>query len=483
MDKITFKSLFSAFPVPLAFITTADCTIEMANPAMLELWERDASVVGTPYHRTLPPARIAELRPYIEQVERTGLGCAHEASGSVHATSATGFRELYYNFVFTPVKDGDGMLMGIAISGSDITGGPVRGNRGTEHCGWECSDMGSAMLGIFDHDLISDEIYIDQRIRDLFGLVHTDPVGPMEFLEAVHPLDRPSVEEQLQAAKSLHGGPGDLLTEFRVIGIHDAKLRWVRMAGRVFFNESNEPSGIMGTLHETTAEREQLQQKNNFIGMVSHELKTPLTSLKGYLQLMRSRTGVVDDHFLSTFFLRADRQIAKMTGTITSLLDVSRLDSGRLPLNCCRLDLSLLVGSVIGEYRELFPDHHLEYGCGCGLYVYADADKVAQVLVNILDNAIKFSPFGNVITIRCEPAADQILVRIEDRGTGIGPADVPLIFDRFHRAAGIDHMRISGFGIGLYLCAEIIRMHEGRIWAESELGKGTALSFTLPVCP
>jgi two-component system sensor histidine kinase VicK len=215
--------------------------------------------------------------------------------------------------------------------------------------------------------------------------------------------------------------------------------------------------------------------------MVSHELKTPLTSVVSYVQISKKRADQNKDSIASGMLERAGKQLSKMTRMINGFLNVSRLESGRIQIDHSPFDLALLMREVQEETLATIFSHAFEFEPAAEIWVNADRDKISQVFTNLISNAVKYSPAGSTVYIACQTIDNKAQISVRDEGMGISDADLPRLFERYYRVkeAVINH--ISGFGIGLYLCSELIKRHGGDIWAESETGKGSTFYFTLPI--
>ena len=220
------------------------------------------------------------------------------------------------------------------------------------------------------------------------------------------------------------------------------------------------------------------KKKDEFIALASHELKTPLTTLSGYLQLLE-RTN--QDENGTRFLQKSLQQVNKLNNLITDLLDVAKIEAGKLMLNREVFDLAELSAEIAENYNHLQKTHRIEMITSPSepLLVYADRQRIEQVLINFLSNAVKYSPGQHHVDIRLTKDPFGAAVIVEDKGMGLSQADQQQLFTRFYRAG--DNPSIPGLGIGLYLCKEIIERHNGRIGVESEPGKGAAFYFTLPL--
>lgn len=239
--------------------------------------------------------------------------------------------------------------------------------------------------------------------------------------------------------------------------------------------------GVSKIARDITEQKRDDQRKNDFIGMASHELKTPLTSLIALIQVLQIKLKNGPDDFVTNALAKAAQQGRKMTSLINGFLNVSRLESGKLVIEKQTFDLTDLIREMIGDIRMAVSSHSFVFDPLSEVKVLADRDKIGAVISNLLSNAVKYSPKGNLVTVTCERNDIEVIISVRDEGLGISPQDLPKLFDRYYRVASEHTRHISGFGVGLYLSAEIIERHEGRIWVESEKGAGSAFYFALPL--
>jgi PAS domain S-box-containing protein len=239
--------------------------------------------------------------------------------------------------------------------------------------------------------------------------------------------------------------------------------------------------GVSKIARDISEQKRDEQRKNDFIGMASHELKTPLTSLIALVQVLQLKLKDSSDTFVPSALQKVSHQARKMTSLINGFLNVSRLESGKLIIEKQAFDLTDLIREQIGDIRMTVSQHQFVFEPAAEIRVVADRDKIGSVISNLLSNAVKYSPKGNLVTIKHELKGDQVWVSVQDEGIGIRPQDKEKLFDRYYRVDSEHTKHISGFGVGLYLSAEIIERHDGRIWVESEQGVGSTFYFTLPV--
>jgi len=222
-------------------------------------------------------------------------------------------------------------------------------------------------------------------------------------------------------------------------------------------------------------------ESKEYIGMVCHELKTPLTSLNAIIQLLDKKIGPNRDQKIHENIARADAQIRKMGKLINSFLSEQVIDTGDICLNCERFKLNHLVGEVAEQFRSMSSSHMIIQDCAETIVVNADREKLGCVLSNILSNAIKYSPGEKFVYVKCFSTCKNVFVRIRDEGMGIDAKYINRIFDRGFRVYEGNAGKIHGSGIGLYLSAAIVKKHGGKIWAESIAGQGSTFYFSLPL--
>lgn len=322
-----------------------------------------------------------------------------------------------------------------------------------------------------------DRIFVTSaKLKEFFGFLPHEDVPYEAAMNQIHPDYRQAAADLVESAFT-KGTRFDM--EYPIIGHHDGKIRWVRGIGEMQQREGKD--FFTGVLHEITEKKQDEIRKNDFIGMVSHELKTPLTSMKGYIQMLIMKLKQQEDPFVIGALEKANAQASKMTGMINGFLNISRLESGKIHIDLKQFDLAMLIKEAQEEAEATISSHTIIFEPVETTFVSADRDKIGQVIHNLISNAVKYSVAGSVINVACIRDHNLATFSVKDRGMGIKPEDLSKIFDRYYRVEGSHMYSISGFGIGLYICSEIIHRHHGRIWAESEFEKGSTFSFSLPL--
>jgi PAS domain S-box-containing protein len=258
----------------------------------------------------------------------------------------------------------------------------------------------------------------------------------------------------------------------------DGSVIWCQVTS-ILFTDKEETLGY--TIIEDITEQYKLRkQKEEFISVASHELKTPVTSLKATLQVLNrvlAKEGGVSEQ-LRRLSNTAEKNTAKLTFLIADLLNVTKIEQGQLALNRTSFPVSEMIESCC-SHIELEGTYQLQIEGDSSTLIFADQQKIEQVLVNLVNNAIKYAPKSLVITLRVEQLPSAAKITVTDQGPGIAPENLSQLFDRYFRVDD-QKQQTSGLGLGLYISAEIIRRHEGEMGVNSEVGKGASFWFTLP---
>ncbi len=343
----------------------------------------------------------------------------------------------------------------------------------------------AAELGTWDFNPLTKELILDDRCKALFGFSSFQEMDLNQYLDVIHPDDRDQLGETTKEALSGTTTNGEFEEEFRVID-RNKKQKWIKSKGKVYFNDEGIAARFVGTSLDITdqkthdeAIKELLAQKDDFISIASHELKTPITTLKASIQLIHRMKDNPSPHKLPGLIETASKNLDKVNVLVEGLLNVSQLKHGQLYLNKKQFILS-------EEIKQCYDHIHAE-----GVYriimegdlkiqVFADPERVDQVVINFINNAIKYAPESKEIKINIEKTEGMAKVSIIDKGPGISSENLSLVFERHYR---IDTRgsRSSGLGLGLYICGEIIKKHGGQIGVDSEIDKGSTFWFTIPL--
>jgi two-component system CheB/CheR fusion protein len=343
----------------------------------------------------------------------------------------------------------------------------------------------AAGLGTWDYNPLTDELILDQRSKEMMGLSSVDAIDYKVFVDLIHEEDRVYVAEALKGALAgLYNG--EFEKEFRTEETKWKKTKWIRFKGKAYFNMLGNAYRFVGTSLDITAQKlhdestlELLKQKDDFISIASHELKTPITSLKASLQLISRMKNNPSPKILNSLIDVSARSLDKVSVLIEDLLNASRFNQGHLHLNRARFVLSKSIEDCCYHVRMGGVYNIITEG-DLLLEVFADAGRIDQVMANFVNNAIKYAPEVHDIHVYIEKVNDMAKVSVRDGGPGIAADKLPHLFDRYFRV-DTTGLQYSGLGLGLYICAEIIKKNDGEIGVDSVLGEGSTFWFTLPL--
>ncbi len=245
-------------------------------------------------------------------------------------------------------------------------------------------------------------------------------------------------------------------------------------------DENGKLVGYVAANKDITDRKKLEERKDDFVALASHELKTPLTSLKIFAQVLEQRFKKLKDEIAMKQLASMNRQIDKLTELITGLLDVSRAQMGKIDYRKDQFAIDELIYETIENIGRVYKSHDIIITGKSGVQVMADWDRISQVLTNLTTNAIKYSPEGKQVELKVEKHKGEVVVSVKDHGIGISVADQRKIFDRFFQADHPYSKTLPGLGLGLYISKEIIDRHGGKIWVESIPSKGSTFYFSLP---
>jgi PAS domain S-box-containing protein len=372
----------------------------------------------------------------------------------------------------TPLRDAKGRIIGGINMLLDIT----ERKQAEETRARLAAIVESSDDAIISKDLNGVITSWNEGAERLFGYTAREAIG--EPITMLIPPDRQD-EEPAILARIRHG---ERIEHFETVRRRkDGMLLDISLTISPIVDSWGTVVGASKIARDITAQRALARQKDEFLGIASHELKTPVTGIKGYAQLLERRFRAVGDATATGMLGKLGGQIDKLTGLIEDLLDVTRIESGKLPFRPAPFDLNELIVEIIEEIQRTTDRHVIVSEFAASVTLVADRERVGQVLTNLLTNAIKYSPQADRIVVRTARDGESIVTFVQDFGIGIPARMRPHVFDRFFRVDGEARAGYSGLGLGLYIAAEFVRRHGGAIWVESEEGKGTTMAFSLPL--
>jgi signal transduction histidine kinase len=262
----------------------------------------------------------------------------------------------------------------------------------------------------------------------------------------------------------------------------DGKTLHLQISSAPIHNRGGKIIAAASIIADITAQKELEARKDDFVNMASHELKTPITSMKLYVDTLLMRLKKTDDAKAQKILAGIKGQTERLQELVNDLLDVSRLQTGKLTFHKEQFRLDTLINETIEGLQGMTNKQELVFvNKKTAVNVLADRFRIYQVLTNLITNAVKYSPSGSKITITLQKEAGKVVVSVKDTGIGIAKDQHKKIFDRLYQVTDMQEKTFPGFGMGLYISKEIIKRHRGTIWVESEKGKGATFSFSLPL--
>ncbi|MCZ4225253.1 PAS domain-containing protein [Pedobacter rhodius] len=318
--------------------------------------------------------------------------------------------------------------------------------------------------------------YINQRWYDQSGRSKHEVISE-SWAEAVHP------EDKLHAfaawAKSLKTGDS-YETEFRMKD-RNGNYRWFLVRALPLKDAEGKIVKWYGTNTDVQHQKELERQKDNFLGIASHELKTPVTSLKAYAQVLESMFKRSGDLKNADFLSRMNKQVDRLTNLIGDLLDVTKINGGRLQFNHSTFGFNEMVEEVVEDVQRTSSKQIIKKNLNFKREVFGDRERICQVLTNLLTNALKYSPDASEIVIYTEDHENNVQVCVQDYGIGISGEKKDRVFEQFYRVSGNKQHTFPGLGLGLYISSEIVKRLNGKIWVNSVEDKGSTFCFSIPI--
>jgi len=477
-----YRELIHSSPSLIGTFKGEDLIIEIANDAIIEIWGKGPDVIGKPLLEVIPEVIDQGLDKILKDVYTTGI--PYRGYEMPIHLERNGKLELnYYNFIYSPQRDINGNIIGIVDVATEVTTQALL-NKAIKESESHFRQMADLMpTKVSNIDASGSFIYFNQGWIDYTGLT-SEQLKERGWENLIHVNDKKDFETRWQ--RSFETGE-NFEMELRCQN-KSGKYKWHLSRAEPVKDENGKISMWISTNTEIQKLKEEERRKGDFLKMVSHELKTPVTSIKGYVQLLLTllRREEVDPLVsslpLKPSLERIDYQIKRLTRLISEMLDLSRIEENKLELQKEVFCLNDLVDETVQDIRYTNTQHHIEVIHDFKCKIFAYRDRIGQVLINFITNAIKYSPESQDIVIKVQKLKNnQVSVSVKDQGIGIEKKNQKNIFKRFYRIGGKGEETYSGFGIGLYLANEIMQRHNGSITVKSKKGKGSDFCFILSV--
>lgn len=334
----------------------------------------------------------------------------------------------------------------------------------------------SAKVGTYVFNQATKEIQLNDHSRKLFGF--TDD----ELLTEGSPIEQTVADFIPMAVEAMESAIANNTAydySYQIVDKRSGAVKWLRSVGSSAGITS--PNMFYGVIIDITAQKQEEKRKTDFLGIASHELRSPLTALTGYLQILEHKSDSVNKQQLITIVKNAERQTARMRSLIDGFLDISNIEDGNLRLRLDQVHVADLARDIRSTFTDTVKSHQFDLsGVDRRVSVLLDRHKIEQVITNFVHNAIKYTPSGTRISITAKMESNHWVVKVKDEGPGISAKDQENLFEKFYRVPREGRSKISGFGIGLYISKEIVRLHGGEIGVVSQDGLGATFWFSIP---
>lgn len=469
-----FRSLIENAPVAMASLKGKDFIIEILNDTILEIWGKNRSIIGLPLSLALPEIKDQAFLDILKEVYNSGksyYGKEYKAILSINGK----LTHRYLNFVYKPVSDADGKNSEILIVATDVTE-QVNARESVNEINTRLQiALDASSLGSTEVNLATGIMQSTDQFKRNFGFEPEEEFKYSDLFNAMLPEHHERVKGLVQEAIRTNG---IYKTEYP-IRWRDGSLHWIQAHGRPRYDENGKADRMVGMTADITEKKMFDQRKDDFLSIASHELKTPLTILKASIQLLDRLKEKPFSEIHSKLLDQSAKSVDTMVTLIDELLNMRRMNEDQLKLEKTKFNLFEMLSNSCNHIRMegkydliILGDKNIE--------VVADENRIDQVVINFVNNAVKYASHSNEIQINIEVINSEVKISVKDFGDGIDAKILPHLFDRYYRA---DHSgkSYSGLGLGLYICAEIIKKHKGKIGAESKIGEGSTFWFTLPL--
>ncbi len=475
-----YEEMIFSSPSLIAILAGPKFILSIANEPFLTHLGKGENIIGTPYLEAVPELANQGLGAILKKVYKTGKpNYVHEMPVNI---IRNGKPELsYFNFGYQAQRDTKGVIEGVAILANEVTV-QAELNKTIRESETRFHQMANLTPDkIICADTSGKIYYFNKSWLDFTGL-NLKQLIKKGWEHVMHPEELKFVSHQWNNSIT----SGDVFEiEFRLRDKNDG-YKWHLGRAVPLKDEGGKVKMWIGAITQIQKLKEEEERKEVFLKMVSHELKTPLTSIKGYTQLLLGMMGGTKaDNPQSSKFIppleRIDSQITRLTRLISEMLDLSKVQESKLILQLENFNLNTMVQESVQDIRYSYSTASINVIQKSQFSVHGDRDRISQVLINLITNAIKYSPNDKNIEVEVFQEREGLAsVSVKDHGIGINLEDQKNIFERFFRVTGKDEQTYTGFGIGLFLAKEIMTRHKGNIRVESEKGKGSLFTFSVP---
>lgn len=373
------------------------------------------------------------------------------------------------------VKDKQGNVIGLVAVNRDITEGKRMKQALQEHEQQLNIALATARLGAWQLDVATGVLDCTEICKANFGLSPETVFTYDALLMSILPEDRDQMRQAVEQALE----QGTVYNAEYRVKWPDGSIHWIVASGRGIYGDSRDAVGMVGVTLDITERKTIEQRKDDFISIASHELKTPITTIKGHTQLLKRRLEKQGLQEHVTSLVTIEEQVNKLTRLIRELMDVSKIQAGKLDYAAEEFDVDEFIQKTITTLQQVISSHTIRITGTAGQTLVGDVDHLEQVLSNLISNAVKYSPQADSVDVIVASDKSNVSIRVRDYGIGIPQEQHSKLFERFYRVSTDSYF--PGLGMGLYITSEIVKRHGGEITVESEEGKGSTFIVSLPL--
>lgn len=472
-------SLFMQAPVAIGIFKGPDYIVELVNPPLCKLYGKtEDELFGQPIFDVLTEISDSGIEQILDSVLYTGKPYVG-VEVPIPLIKDSKREIVYCNFVYEPLYESDGSISGVIAVATDVTEQVYNRLQLEESENRLNMALEASTLGVWDLDVKADLMSTNQHHAQIFGSSGDITVWSSKMIyQFIFSEDKSTFQHAIDKALFK---TGKLNIQFRIVW-PDKSIHWVHSIGTVYYNEKNEPVRMLGTVQDISERKEQERHKDEFISTVSHELKTPVTSLKAFCQVLQRKFDNAGNQLAAEMLSKMDNQINRLNLVIHDLLDVTRIEGNKLQFRHSLFSFGTLLKEIAEQVQRTCDTHIIDINhVDSVVNLYGDEERIGQVLTNLLTNAVKYSPGKDRVLVTVTTGDNELTCIVKDFGIGIPEDKQELIFERFFRIQSENMAAGSGLGLGLYISAEIIKRQNGKIWMESKPGDGSAFYFSLPI--
>jgi len=466
------ENLYMNAPAFVSTLKGPEFIFELVNPQFQKIYGK-RKLVGLKIIDALPELKNTAIIPLLQKVYTTGTPfVGTEMRLLLSRDEGKEPEPTYFNFSYQPMYNLDKEIDGILVFGYEVTEQVLTKNKSEENLKRLLESLPQITS---TSSAEGTNIFFNKFFFEYSGL-SVEEAKTEGWNAIVHPDD---IEDVLRDWELCKKKGKDFYKEIRLRRKTDGMYRWHIARITAIRDDKNEVCQWIASATDIHEQKIKEQKKDEFLSIASHELKTPLTTVKAYLQLLEM--SVEKNNKNATLYTKkAILSVERLKDLISELLDVSKIQNGKLNFNFSTFDFNEMIISAIEDIQYNSPNHRIIKTGKIAKPVFGDKERLQQVMINLLSNAVKYSPDSQEVYITISEEQDQIQVAVKDNGIGIAKNNLEKIFERYFRIEG-QQLHFQGLGIGLFISMEIIKRHNGKVWAESEEGKGSTFYFTLPV--